>query len=586
MERDVLTVPFYFIDKKSKMINTKKYFLLFSLICMATFASAQVDNRQSEADFQIQASFIEAGGLYTKGKVEEAIAIYKELLKAPEAVGAVQFELSRIYDAKDDNEAAVKAAKAAVAAESTNEWYHKQLGDLYQKIGDDKMAAETYATLTRLKPNNSYYYYKQAYFLVRANEPNKALKIYENLEERIGVNEELSRRKHTLFLGLGDKKKAEREIVKLIEIYPSDLDYRHFLAGFYESNDEKGKAKKVYEYILTQNPNDTEAMVALAEDKKSDGDDADYIESLKVPFSNVDLAVDAKIAQIIPLIQKVANENNTAMADQLLELSTIMEEVHDDAKAYSIAGDLYYYTGRKKEAIEKYEQTIQRNETVLLVWEQYLSAIKDTKDWKKLLSRSEDALDVFPNQASIHLSNAIAYGRTGKHADALNALQQAKMMSFDNPPLEYNILLEMGEQYHYLKKPLKSDESFQKAIDMNKLGAEGLARYGYFLGVRGVNLVQAEKITTKANEIAPNNADYQAAFAMVFYAKEEYKKSIDWYSKATTNMKYADPIILENYGDALLKSGDPENAVVQWQKALEAGGKAARLNKKIAEKSL
>jgi len=567
------------------MITIKKYFLLFSLICIAAFSTAQ-DDRQSEADFQIQARFIEAGGLYTKGKIDEAIAIYKELLKEPEAVGAVQFELSRIYDAKDENEAAVKSAKAAVDAEPKNEWYHKQLGDLYQKIGDDKMAASTYATLVSLKPNNPYYYYKQAYFLVRANEPNKALKIYETLETRIGVNEELSRRKHTLFLGLGDKKKAEKEIVKLIDVYPYELDYRHFLAGFYESNDEKGKAKKVYEYILTQNPNDTEAMVALAEDKKSDGGDADYIESLKVPFNNSELAIDAKIAQIIPLIQKVANENNTALADQLLDLSTIMEEVHDDAKAYSIAGDLYYYTGRKEKAIKKYEQTIERNETVLLVWEQYLNAVKDTKNWKKLLARSEDALDVFPNQGSIHLSNAIAYGRTGKHADALGALQQANMMSFNNPPLQYDILVEMGEQYHYLKKYPKSDESFQKAIEMNKMGASGLARYGYFLGLREVNIDQAEKIAAKANEVAPNNADYQAAYAMVFYAKKDYKKALDWYSKAMVNMKYADPIILEDYGNALFQSGDVENAVIQWQKALETGGKAARLNKKIAEKAL
>lgn len=564
---------------------TKKYFLLFSLLCMATFASAQ-DNRQSSADFQVQAKFIEAGGLFTKGKTDEAIAMYKELLKAPEAVGAVQFELSRIYDAKDENEAAVKAAKAAVAAESINEWYHKQLGDLYQKIGDDKMAAETYATLVTLKPNNPYYYYKNAYFLVRANEPNKALKVYGNLEARIGVNEELSRRKHTLFLGLGDKKKAEREIVKLIEVYPYELDYRHFLAGFYESNGEKGKARKVYEYILTQNPNDTEAMVALAEDKKSDGGDVDYIESLKAPFSNTDLAIDAKIAQIIPLIQQVANENNSTLADQLLELSTIMEEVHDDAKAFSIAGDLYYYTGRKGEAIDKYEQTIKRNETILLVWEQYLNALKETKNWKKLLTRSEDALDVFPNQGSIHLSNAIARGRTGKHADALGALQQANMMSFNNPPLQYDILVEMGEQYHYLNKFQKSDENFQKAIEMNKLGASGLARYGYFLALRNVNMDQAEKIATKANEISPNNADYEAASAMVFYAKKDYKKAIDWYSKASINMKYADPIILEDYGNALLQNGDVENAVIQWQKALEAGGKAARLNKKIAEKAL
>lgn len=564
---------------------TKSYFFIIFLSSLTFSAQAQ-DNRQSEADFQVEALFIEAGGLYTKGKIDEAIAMYKGLLQNQEAVAAVQFELSRIYDAKDENEAAVKAAKAAVEADQNNEWFRKQLGDLYQKIGDDKNAAATYGELVEMRPNNTYYYYKQAYFLVRANEPAKGLKIYETLEERIGINEELSRRKHTLFMGLGDKKKAEKEILRLIEVYPLETDYRHFLARFYESEGEKGKAKKVYEYILKQNPNDTEAMIAMAEDKKSDGGDADYITSLKAPFSNPELSIDAKIAQIIPGIQQVANENNETLANQLLELSDILEEVHDDAKAFSIAGDLYYYTGRKKEAIKKYEQTIKRNETILLVWEQYLKSLSETKDWKKLLTQSENALDVFPNQGSVHLYNAIGYGRTGKNADALGSLQQANLMSFNNLPLQYDILVEMGEQYYYLNKYPKSDESFQKAIEMNKTGAQGLARYAYFLALRNANMEQAEKIAAKANEVAPNNPDYEAAYGQVFYAKKDFKKATDWYGKAIKNMKYADPIILEDYGNALLQNGDIEGAVLQWKKAVEAGGKVGRLEKKIKEKSL
>lgn len=575
---------------------------VFSLLFYNLTASAQQDDRKTEAYYLIEAAFIEAGNLVRAGKIEEGIEKYKSLLSEPEAVGAVWFELSRIYEVRNEDEAAVKAAKSAVDDEPNNQWYQKQLGDLYQKIGDDESAAEVYGRLAAQHPNNDYYYFKQAYFLVRANETSKAMKIYDDMEGRFGINEELSRRRHTLYLGLGDKKKAEREILKLTETYPQNLDYRYFLAGFYEQNQEKAKARKVYEYIISQNPNDSQAMIALAEERQPASDEAGYLAELKEPFSNPDLAIDAKIAQIIPLIQKVANENNRSLADELLQLSAILEEVHDDAKAYSIAGDLYYYTDRKAEAIEKYEATLQRNETVLLVWEQYLSALAETGDYKKLLSRSEDALDVFPNQGRIHLLNAVGYGRTGKHAQALNGLQQAGMMSFNNPPLEYDILVEKGEQYFYLKKYKEANESFQKAIDMNPQGAEGLARYAYFAGKQLAMMskedlftagltpkdltANAEKTAAKANELMPNKAEYQAAYAMVYYGKKEYKKAVTLYAKAVENMQFSDARLLEDYGDALLRNGNADEAVVHWKKALEAGGNATRLNKKITEKEL
>lgn len=554
------------------------YFLLFALSLQA-----QDDDRRGLAYYELEAKFIEADAEKQRGNIDKAIELYKSLLKEPEAVGAVQFALSRIYEGQNKNEEAIKAAKAAVADEPQNEWYKKLLGDLYQKTGDDKSAVEVYRALTEQKADNPNYHYKLAYFLVRSNEPQKALKVYENLEKRIGVNEELTRRKHTLFLGLGDKKKAEKEILRLIEVYPYELEYRHFLAGFYGSNGQKDKAKQVYEYILTQNPNDSEALIALADEKKASGAETDYVEALKPNFQNPDISIDAKIAQIFQGVLKVAEENNRDLADKLLELSDILEEVHDDAKAYSIAGDLYYHTGRKEEAVSKYEETIKRDETVLLVWENYLTALAESQQWKKLLSKSEDALDVFPNQGSIHLLNAKGYGRTGKHVEALSALKQAQLISFNNPPLQYDILIEQGEQFHYLKKYEKSDAAFQKAIEINPQGSAGLAHYAYFLAKRKANLGEAEKIARKAVEISGENPSHQASLAQVYYAQEDYAKAVAEFASATEKMLHPDARILEDYGDALQMNGDKEAAVTQWKKAIEAGGKTSRLDKKIAQ---
>ena len=46
----------------------------------------------------------------------------------------------------------------------------------------------------------------------------------------------------------------------------------------------------------------------------------------------------------------------------------------------------------------------------------------------------------------------------------------------------------------------------------------------------------------------------------------------------------SNPVYLEHYGDILFLKGNKDNAVVQWQKAKEAGNGSEKLIKKIHEK--
>lgn len=563
----------------------QKYILLSLVLSCAIQTQAQ-DKRRTKAYYDIESTFIDAIVAKNMGDIDKAIEIYKSVEKEPEAAAAVNYELSRIYSSQDKNEDAIKIAKKATQLEPENDWYQKNLAELYSKVNDDAAAATIFRQLAAKSPKNVHYHYKLAYFLVRSNKPDEALAVYENLEKTIGINSELTRRKHTLYLGLGDKRKAEQELLKLIKTYPDELEYRHFLAGFYKSIDQKNKANEVYEYIISKNPNDADAQIALANKKTATTNDADFVAALKPNFTNTNIAIDAKIAQILPIIQQVADENNKGLADKLLELSNILEEVHDDAKAYSIAGDLYFYTDRKDKAVEKYEKALERNETILLVWEQYLTALAETYNTKKLLDSSEEALDIFPNQGTIHVYNAIAYGRQGNHAQSLSALQQASMMAFKNPPLQYDIWTEMGEQYHFLKKYDKSDAFFQKAVELNPKGAKAIARYAYFLSKRKENMSEAKKMAEKAVSINPKDANNQAALAAVQFANNDYAKAVSTLAQAVAGTSYPNPRILEDYGDALFKNGDAVNAVIQWKKALDAGGSSSGLNKKISEKKL
>ena len=182
-----------------------------------------------------------------------------------------------------------------------NPSYAYLLGELYLATGQNKKGAQLYSKLINRQPDEEAYYLQKALFLVRNQEIEDAIKVYNNLEKRIGLNAELSRRKHSLYLGLGDNKKAERELLLLIEKFPQDLDYRHLLAGFYVSLNQQKKAEEVYRTILSIEPADVKAQLALQEtnDSSQESNTTSSNELLAI-FKRADVDVDLKSWQITP----------------------------------------------------------------------------------------------------------------------------------------------------------------------------------------------------------------------------------------------------------------------------------------------
>ena len=113
----------------------------------------------------------------------------------------------------------------------------------------DEAAAEVFGDLVKQYPNNQYFYQKQAYFLVRSKNNADAIKIYDKIESKFGLTEELIGKKHSLYLGLGKQKKATRELQKLTNTFPSNLEYQHMLASHFQRIGETKKAKEVFQKI-------------------------------------------------------------------------------------------------------------------------------------------------------------------------------------------------------------------------------------------------------------------------------------------------------------------------------------------------
>ncbi|MFK7936863.1 MAG: tetratricopeptide repeat protein [Saprospiraceae bacterium] len=565
-----------------------KYRLLFLFFLVGTSMTAfsQDPPRLTEEDVNIQKVFIEASREKILGNYENAAFLYKEVLKRDNQNHAAAYELSRIYDTLNKDEKALASIKTAVLLDEKNYWYKSFLADLYKKTGQDVLGAEVYAKLVEQDPNNDYYYFRWAYFLVRGNEVAKAVKVYDALEKRKGISEEVVRRKHTLYVGSGNNKKAAKELQRLIEAYPKNTDYYHLLAGFYEQIGDQTAANEIYKKILTIDANDVKANIAAAAYNKGDND-MTYLHSLKQVFAQTDVNIDVKIKELFPYVNKVADSGNKDLATAALELSTILEEIHpDEAKAFAVSGDLLYYSDRKKEALEKYKKTIELDDNVYLVWEQMMYIYSEEEDYKKLETVAEEVMDIFPNQVTAYYFNGLALAKQQEYRPAISILDQALLMSGSNKLLQFNVLSLLGEVYAATTNPTKSDAAYEDALKLNPQAAEVLDAYSRNLVERGEKLERARTLSQQANELKPRSAAYQHTQALILMKLKSYESAKEWLDKAMGEGGMDNPAILESYGDVLFKTENTEEALEYWKKALEKGSTSDMLEKKIADKKM
>lgn len=462
--------------------NMKKLIpLLAIIISSCTVAQAQTPlktkKRVDLVEMENEQLYIEAKRMVLLENYDKAVEGYKAFLdRAPlNAVG--HYDLSKVYDIQKEDEKAIKSIEKAIELEPTNEWFHLFLADLHQKAGNDDKAANVYATLVKMKPENVEYYYKQAYFLVRSSQAPKAIKVYETLEKQTGLTEELARRKHTLYVGAGDYKKAAKVLESLIERQPNNTDYLHLLAGFYDSIESKKEAKNVYQRILAIDPDDAVATLGLSASKKAGSDDANYLLSLQSVFVKKDAGIDMKIKQLLPYIQKIANNGDVELAKTAITLSNILEEVHpEDPKAYSLAGDLHYYANEKEIAIEKYEYCLSLSKSTYLVWEQLCRVYAESNNYEKLAVVSEKGMDYFPNQAPLYYLNGIANTKLKNYSTAISSLNEASFMANRDPYLKLDILMQLGEAQYAKGDAKRALATWDKALAINPKNAKLKAR--------------------------------------------------------------------------------------------------------------
>ena len=508
--------------------------LLLSLLFLSGLMFAQGE-APTVGNIKQQTSFIEAKREALLGKTEKAIGMFKELVEASPDMDAAQFELGRLQFAAGNTEDAIDHLKLAYG-KRPNEVYASFLAELYQASGRHKDGAELYGELIKKNPAGADYYLERAAFLVRAQDIKGAINTYNQLEGKVGVNIELARLKHALYLGQGDQKRAEKELTALVESQPANLRFRHMLAGYYSSQEETSKAKKAYEDILRLQPADVRAQLALQEvaPSKSSGNDAELMALL----GRSDVAIDLKVGKLLPLVNEVASTQDAKKGERAMMLAAELRRVHpDEAKAAALQGDVFFHTDRLTEAAEAYKATVELDDTVYPVWEQLLATLYLNNQTTDLRKYAEDALDIFPNRPAVYVHYALGEAFRANFSEANSLLAQAQFMTSGQP-------------------------EGKAALEQLSLALTGLEA-----GDATAKIELARLPGGKAGPLAFLISNGGKASALIAYDTAE-----------NTNA-----LFLEMLGDAQAKAGDKAAAAKAYARAKAAGSKSSNLRGKMTK---
>lgn len=133
--------------------------------------------------------------------------------------------------------------------------------------------------------------------------------VLDKYEQLTGVTESITRNRFETLDSLGRTEEALEAINKLIAVYPTNIEYKFLAASYCKTKGIDDKAMEYYQQILSIDPGDSRARLAVAGVQKQDGNKVAYLESVSSIMSNPALNIDVKIQELIPYVMELSEKN-------------------------------------------------------------------------------------------------------------------------------------------------------------------------------------------------------------------------------------------------------------------------------------
>jgi tetratricopeptide (TPR) repeat protein len=576
------------------MLRSVLILLLLALACEGAFAQNRKKKNKSqgiqivsmplseEEKAEVDHYFIEGEKFFLLNDLKKSLSAFQKVLSIDSDNAATHYKIAQIFSDNGEMADALPYAKTAQLNQPENKYYYLLVSHIQTNLGDLVAAEETYVELLQNVKGTENYLYELAAIQLYQKKYADALESYQKAEDHFGPREEITIQRQQIYLKMNNLELALNEGRKLVEMYPNEDSYAVSLAQMMLSNDQFKEAETFLFERLDRYQNNERLYIMLSEAYSKQKKFAEAIQVLETPFKSPSLDLTRKIRTMAGYMAMLPNE---ALNQPLLDLSKQLVATHPGSyQVLALTGDLHYNIQERKIARDYYLKAIKIDGSNFNIWQNILSLDMELEDYSGTILHSKQALENFPNQASLYYYGGTAYLIKKEYENALKLFNIGKTYAARDPNLSSLFHGQLGDAYNSMGNHEKSDAAYEIALKSKPDNDHVLNNYSYCLSLRKKDLDKALKMSSKLVDDYPNNPTYLDTHAWVLYMRGEYGEAEKFLKRAIENEPSA--TIIEHYGDAMFQQGKIDEAIVQWKKSRDMVDDKTALDKKIADRQL
>ena len=578
-----------------RSIKAITYLLGLSLLFTACSGTKKLSNNSStllnsytegdlsyKSQFRFKYLFFEAQRLKALEDYKKAAVLMEQCVAIDPLNAAANYELAQLYIRTEQLEPALFYANQAYSLDPNNTWILHSLAQLNLALGNSEAEVKVYKDLVKLEPSNIENQYSLAQVYTRNEQYKKAIQVYNTIENRAGVSEQISVMKERIYIAMGNLDAAAAELQKLIDAYPNTIRFRGMLAELLQANNLAERALQVYKEILRIDPTEPRSNIALAEHYRIKNDFAKAFEYLSYCFDDSSFNADVKFKILVSYFQlTIEDESYLQPLYSLLDKAILRHPL--EPSFYALYGDMYYQKNKVAEAYHAYSKSIDLGATEYLIWNRCLIMGLELQKYDEVIIKGEKAIELHPVQPMLYLFTGLANSINNEQEKAVLLFNKGVNYVVNNRPLKAEFYNYLGDAYHSLNQHELSDENYEKSLSIIPQNPIVLNNYSYYLSLRASNLDKAERLSKQCNDLMPNESTYQDTYGWILYKLGRFTEAKEWLHKSIVNSHIESAVIVEHYADALYMTGAKVEALKFWKKAITLGGNTPLLLKKASE---
>lgn len=553
-------------------------FFTFILIFLLGLASvyAQEAQKPLPPDVEFKGLLSQANILLMKGDNEKAMSCLVSALKLNPSSSVCNFEIARLFFGDNDYDGALSYGLQAFKLNPKNRWYAYLLGAVYEKRGDYDNASKYYDLFLG---DDSIYEDYEAFldFQLRFHKEDDAIKTINKMEDLFGFQTLFCLQRAELYTKKNDIKSAAEEYKRIIRTDSSNLSAYGLLEELYYSHGKLAEAQEVQNKIKKIDPNNPLSQLSQAMLCRSSGKVDCFYQNLSESFKSDKISIQDKLL----IISDIVNDQKFFDEDRVEGLFQVLNDFFPESSlVHTNFSDFYLYINKPEKSLEQLELAVKHNQSEYKNFHNIFQLYFITENYESLRKFVDEALDLYPDVAEVYLYSAVANMYLGKFSDAEDDFSTAMDFGIVVSPVAHYYWYFYALYNYLLDNKDVAFDYFDKYYNANHLDWYFVLRYVYCLVDSKRNMTLAGNLLVKTGRELKKY--YYHYFVDAYYNfqkgnNDDAQKDI----MTALQLKDSKPAVYELAGDIMKQKNDCTSALKNWQTAIDKGGDAIEINKKI-----